>query len=95
MRLLALYEKKKHGCQYCLHITPLKHEGEIRNACPFDECPYHVLDKYESYEKFMASEDSKILVSEFFTYVADCYELSTPNTVRNRVFSDGDATMHI
>lgn len=95
MRLLALYEKKKYGCQYCLHITPLKHEGEMRNACPFDECPFDVLDKYESYEEFMASEDSKILVTEFFTSVASCYEFSQCERSPTHVFSDGDRRIHL
>ena len=56
-RILPLFEKKQHGCQYCLHVTSLRHNGEIRNACPFDQCPFDVLNKYKSYEEFMESED--------------------------------------
>ncbi len=95
MRVLTLYEKKKHGCPYCLNVTTLRAGGEIRNACPFDKCQYPVLDKYESYEDFMASEDSKILVTEFFTSVAGCYEKSACEHTPNRIFSDGDARLHI
>jgi hypothetical protein len=94
-RVLHGFEKKQRGCQYCLHVTTFRHNGEIRNACPFDQCPYEVLGKYKTFEEFMASEDSQIPVTEFFTSVAGCYEHSTPNTVRNRVFSDGDARLHI
>lgn len=95
MRVLTLYEKKKHGCPYCLNVTTLRAGGEIRNACPFDKCQYPVLDKYESYEQFMASEDSKIMVTEFFTSVADCYELSSCGHSPTRVFSDGDRRVNL
>jgi hypothetical protein len=42
----------------------------------------------------MASEDSKILVNEFFTTIASCYDLATPRTP-NRAFSDGDSKVHL
>lgn len=70
-RPIYAHEKRKRGCQYCLHVTSMRHKGEVRNACPFTDCPYEVLDKYETYEEFMASEDSKILVNEFFSTVAE------------------------
>lgn len=89
-RVLGAFEKRKRGCQYCLHITTLRYGGEIRNACPFESCKYDVLDKYQSYEEFMASEDSKIMVTEFFTTVASCYELSSSSQSPKRVYSDGD-----
>ena len=95
MRVLTLYEKKRHGCQFCLHVTTLREGGERRNACPFDECQYPVLDKYESYEQFMASEDSKIPVAEFFTSIADCYEFSSCGHSKARIFSDGDHRVNL
>ncbi len=49
---------------------------QSRYTCPHKECPYKVLDKYETYEDFLDSEDSKILVPEFFQTNADCYELA-------------------
>lgn len=92
MRIIPFYEKKKRGCLYCLHVQSKKTKfggGDSHTACPFDECPYTVLEKYESYEEFMKSEDSKILVNEFFSTVASCYELQSRMTP-NRSFSDGD-----
>jgi hypothetical protein len=53
--------------------------GYFRTGCPHDECSYHVLDKYDTYEEFMASEDSKILVDGFFQTTASCYELANGN----------------
>lgn len=66
MRVIALSEKKQRGCQYCTNVTTVRHEGMMRTACPYDECPYKVLDKYKSYEEYMESEDCKIMVDEFF-----------------------------
>ena len=89
-RAIKSHERKKRGCQYCLHVTTMRHYGEIRNACPFEVCPYEVLDKYDTYEEFMASEDSKIMVTEFFSSVASCYELSSSTHSPTRSYSDGD-----
>ena len=61
-----------------------------QTSCPHDECPYKVLDKYETYEDYMKSEDSKILVDEFFQTVADCYVLSAHNKKPVSNNSDGD-----
>lgn len=94
-RVLGATEKKQRGCQYCLHVTSKRHEGQIRNACPFIKCPYEVLDKYKTYEEFMESEDSKILVEEFFTSVAGCYELSSCEHTPKRIFSDGDSKTNL
>lgn len=91
MRLVPTYEKKKRGCIECLDAVP-RYGADGRTAgveCPHAECPYHVLDKYDTYEKYMASEDCKILVNEFFPTVATIYE-STNHHVAKRIFSDGD-----
>jgi hypothetical protein len=32
----------------------------MRVKCPHEECPYEVLDKYETYEDYLKSKDSKI-----------------------------------
>lgn len=90
MRVVPFYEKKQRGCQYCLHVQTVRHEGEFRTACPFTECPYHVLDKYDSYEEFMESEDSKIPVTEFFTTVAGFDKLAKYGQSPKKIFSDGD-----
>jgi hypothetical protein len=85
------YEKKQRGCQYCQDMKVKRFNGDTRTACPFIECPYTVLDKYKIYEEFMASEDSKILVNEFFKTVATVYELSSKPCKTKCLFSDGDA----
>lgn len=87
-------EKKQRGCQYCADMKLGKFDGESRTCCPFAVCPYHVLDKYKTYEEFMDSEDSKILVNEFFTSIAYCYDFTTTQK-RNRIFSDGDFKVHL
>ena len=90
MRILPIYEKKQRGCQYCADFETERIGSRIRGVCPFEECPYHVLDKYESYEAYMASEDSKILVDEFFSTASGAYELMRQCHTPNRTFSDGD-----
>lgn len=72
MRCLKRHEIDHRGCLIC---ADMQSKG-AHLKCQHDECPYKVLDKYESYDEFFASEDSKILVPEFFKTVADCYELA-------------------
>jgi hypothetical protein len=55
-RKLTKKERDKRGCSYCLDTG----DKEQVWHCPHDECPYTVLDKYETYDDYMKSEDSKI-----------------------------------
>lgn len=89
MRAVPCYEKKQRGCCYCTHVKVKAFKGDSHTACPFDVCPFHVLDKYKTYDEFMASKDSKILVNEFFTTIASIYELASERKP-SRGFSDGD-----
>lgn len=68
MRKLKKSELYKRGCLYCMDMVSVFVErGKYGSkSCPHEECPYKVLDKYETYNDFMKSEDSKILVDEFF-----------------------------
>lgn len=91
MRVVRYYEKKQRGCESCLEHGMVLSKGAYRTACPHDDgCPYKVLDKYKTYEEFMASEDSKILVDEFFETAAGCYKNVSSSCVPKRVLSDGD-----
>jgi hypothetical protein len=70
--------------------------GKFRNSCPFDKCPYEILDKYNSYEEFLKSEDSMIFVNEFFSTVPSVYELSCLSHAPKGIFEDrGDFKMHL
>lgn len=60
MRKVHATERNKRGCRYCSDMV-IAGSGAIRTSCPHEQCPYHVLEKYETYEDYMASEDSKIL----------------------------------
>ena len=86
-RILHLNERKQRGCAYCLHVIHGKFNGSIRLTCPFDKCPYQVLEKYKTYEEFMASEDCKILVDEFFQTATSDYELGNGNIQILKMFS--------
>lgn len=57
MRLLQVEEIKKRGCTYCIDVVPtFKQEPHFkRRKCPYDECPHHELDGYESYDKYLAA----------------------------------------
>lgn len=91
MRVLSAQEKRQHGCCCCADVAKAGVNGQVRTACPFDECPYKVLDKYESYEKYMESEDCRILVGEFFQTVAGCYTLSWPGREATKSGLRGDS----
>lgn len=60
MRFLTFDEKEQRGCVYCLNIKASQVGYRTRNLCPYEECPYHVLDNYETYEDFIESDESKI-----------------------------------
>lgn len=60
MRPLAFKEKVQRGCFYCIDRKRVRTASGVSTNCPYDECPYHVLDKYETYEEYVESEDSKI-----------------------------------
>ena len=95
-RIIPLFERKHRGCQFCLHVSEVRIRGKYRNACPFDECPYKILDKYKTYEEFMASEDSMIFVTEFFSTVPSVYELGAFSHAPRGIFEDkGDFKMHL
>ena len=94
-RIVPRHESKQRGCQYCLHVTSERRRGQKQTACLFDECPFVVLDKYNSFEEFMASEDSKILVTHFFETVASIYELSANPSKTKCIFSDGDGRLNL
>lgn len=94
MRVVPYFEKKQRGCMFCFHVDTKKVGKETRTGCPFDECPYHVLDKFNTYDEFMASDDSLILVGEFFTSFASDFDSSMPRTP-NKSYSDGDHRVDI
>ena len=95
MRVVSFREKKKRGCWYCTDAQKTKDHGCIRTGCPHDVCPYHVLDKYDTYEEFLESEDSKILVGEFFQSKPSCYELSNGNVTVNQIYGGGKQELHL
>lgn len=94
MRVVPSFEKKQRGCQYCFDMRKEHYKGANRIACPHDECPFHVLDKYETYEKFMASEDSRILVDGFFQTAASCYELASESAIVRDVYRNACSGLH-
>ena len=67
MRRLSGKEIKKRGCNYCNNSIRVKGCYEpVRGYqhggldCPYSECPYHELDKYDSYKDYLNSDDSKL-----------------------------------
>lgn len=91
MRYLKKHTIKKRGCDFCLDMAVTKGEDKKpHKTCMHDTCPYKVLDKYETYEEFMQSEDSRILVGQFFETAAKCYTMGKITKKPQRMFSDGD-----
>ena len=85
MRCLKRHEIDQRGCLNCVDM---ENKG-THLKCPHDECPYKVLDKYESYDEFCASKDSRIIVPEFFQTSADCYELAQVRDNPYHLYFDG------
>lgn len=65
MRKLSRKEKKKRGCDYCMYMQKKKHYEKTEKSnyykkaylCMFEECPFHELDKYETYDEYLKSPD--------------------------------------
>ena len=87
-RIISTLERKKRGCQFCNDVGT--EAGPGRLTCKFKSCPYKVLDKYETYDEYLKSEDSKILVDQFFSSAAECYHVGRITKKPQRMFSDGD-----
>lgn len=46
MHLITDREIKQRGCEYCID------KGERSRICPYDNCPYTVLDGYKNYAEY-------------------------------------------
>lgn len=90
MRPVSLREKNKRGCAYCkdMELKRIPSKGGVRTCCPHDKCPYNALDKYDTYEDFMASDDAKILVDGFFQTVPSIYDLSNGNAQVKSIYRE-------
>lgn len=96
MRYLRLYEKKQRGCAYCLDMSVVHDDYDKPHfSCKHSKCPYTVLDKYETYEEFLESEDSKILVPQFFEAAEELFKMGKISNKPQRLFSDGSGTAYL
>lgn len=59
-RILKKSERDKRGCNDCANMIRTELGNGVTHTCPYEECPYHELDKYNTYEECLNSEDSKI-----------------------------------
>lgn len=75
MRILNSKEKKKRGCECCTDCKRKKIKAETKYIilfmCSHDSCPYHELDKYDTYDDFLQSEDARLPFDRLF----DCEKL--------------------
>lgn len=78
MRRLTAGEKTKRGCRYCTDLTRKyeSHGARIYLECPHEKCPHTVLDKYDTYEDYLKSKDSRINISAFVEAVEDAGRLT-------------------
>lgn len=60
MRYLGKEEVHQRGCDVCIEL--IRKRGVIENkkhvsfACPHKVCPYHEMDNFDSYTKFVHSD---------------------------------------
>lgn len=57
MRRLTAAEKKQRACEHCVDGQEARKQTglQIVRYCPHDECPYHEMDKFASYTKYLKS----------------------------------------
>ena len=55
MRNIRLEERNKRGCDHCMDVIPPEYRGTWKTSrrCPYDECPYHVLDDVSTYREYL------------------------------------------
>lgn len=66
MRKLYAGEIEQRGCHYC-EKRQLRWDyrgGYYRSNCPYQRCPYRILDKFNTYEEFIKNYE---LNSRFLT----------------------------
>ena len=70
MRSVSKNEQKKRGCFYCTDFKTVRRGVKM---CKHDECPYHELDEFETYEDYF--ESYKGTLDELFIVedTDDCY----------------------
>ena len=54
MRKIHNADAAKRGCRWC--ADSIKPTGNSVRRCPYDECPYHEMDKYETYQEYLEKE---------------------------------------
>jgi Fe-S-cluster-containing dehydrogenase component len=55
MRILHNGEQTQRGCKFCAEAIPPDNGGKryVLRSCPHEECPYHELDKVETYQEYL------------------------------------------
>lgn len=53
MRIIPYAEKVQRGCTYCAFVDKAEEYGVIREACPYNECPYRELDGFATYNEYL------------------------------------------
>lgn len=80
---------KQRGCEFCLDYTKARDsEGKPHHSCTHKACPYKVLDKYETYDEFLASKESMILVPQFFEAANELIRMTNIGRKPVKMFSD-------
>jgi hypothetical protein len=66
MRRLTKKEIKQRGCVYCTRVVVRQFNHTNWRHCPYGECPFHELDKYETYRDYLKHEGLKIRLTKLF-----------------------------
>ena len=59
MRILSTQEKIQRGCAYCAYIQMEEVNEVVKKVCPYDECPYHELDEFDTYSEYLKKRREK------------------------------------
>lgn len=49
-------ECRKRGCLFCADGKKTNKYNAVLIECPYDTCPYHELDDFDSYEDYLDSQ---------------------------------------
>lgn len=69
MRELREKEMRKRGCRYCTQRVMKRNVyGLSASHCPHDECPYHELDKYDTYREYLKHEAPLVMLGDILGF---------------------------
>lgn len=72
-RIIKTDERVQRGCVYCIDaVNTSKSSACSVRVCPHEECPYHDLDSFGTYDEFMKHTNLRGFADALEKFVTSC-----------------------